>query len=190
MLCDECMKKLDENGFGDLTYEGTILCSICLNAKNIQEKESKPWYCYITRSHKNKYKNWTYNGKTNDPKRRLRQHNGEIVGGAKQTAKTRPNEMFCLIKGFESNVEAMQAEWRIRKPDKKKRKKAEFRGPEGRIRGLNFIFEDQQFTSNSQRKLKDMPLTMWLVKDKANLLKKVPPNINLIIVDKIDLHKV
>lgn len=189
MLCDKCLQNLDKNGFGDLTYDVQVLCTKCLSDKEKTEKESKSWYCYITRS-KKKNKNWTYNGKTNDPKRRLRQHNGEIVGGAKQTMKTRPNEIFCLIKGFDSSVEAMQAEWRIRKPDKKRRKKHKFKGVDGRIRGLNLIFEDEQFTSNSQRKLKDMPLTMWLVKDKAKLLTKVPENINLIIVDKINLDLV
>lgn len=186
MLCDKCFKHINYNNFGDLTYECNILCILCLKKYN----ESESWYCYITRSYNCKYKNWTYNGKTNNPKRRLRQHNGEICGGAKQTLKTKPNEIYCLIKGFNSNVEAMQAEWRIKKPNKKKRIKNIFRGPDGRIKGLNHILQDTQFTSNSKRKINEMDLTIWLVKDKANLIKKIPNNINLIIVNKIDLTKV
>ena len=185
MICDKCLKNIDNNNFGDLTYDCKILCLSCLNENN-----DKSWYCYITRSINPKFKNWTYNGKTNNPKRRMRQHNGEICGGAKRTLKVKPNEIYCLIKGFNSNVEAMQAEWRIKKPNKKKYKEHKFKGVDGRIKGLNYIFTDDYFTSNSQRKIQDMKLIMWLVKDKAKLLTCVPNNVTLIIVDKIDLTQV
>lgn len=188
MNCDTCQIDLEKNKdlFGDLTYDCKFLCANCLKIKETE----KSWYCYITRSLTNKYKNHTYNGKTNDPKRRIRQHNGIIKGGAIRTLKTKPNEMYCVIKGFISNVEALQAEWRIKKPNNKRKKPFKYWGIDGRIRGLNTIFEDKQFTSNSQRLLKDMPLTMWLVKDKAHLLTTLPDNIDLIIVDKIDLNNV
>ena len=44
-----------------------------------------PWYCYILRNSSEKYGKLTYNGSTNNPYRRLRQHNQEIVGGARYT---------------------------------------------------------------------------------------------------------
>ena len=43
------------------------------------------YICYIL-----KCGNYTYNGCTNNFKRRIRQHNGEIVGGAKCTSRRDP----------------------------------------------------------------------------------------------------
>lgn len=53
----------------------------------------------------------TYIGYTNDIVRRLRQHNGEILGGAKHTRKNRPWKLVCYIKGFKSHKEALSFEW-------------------------------------------------------------------------------
>lgn len=186
MFCSFCKIDLLKNKdlFGDLLYDCNFICLKCINIK----KEN--WYCYITRSNNKKYKNHTYNGKTNNPKRRLRQHNGEIKGGAKRTFKTRPNEIYCLIKGFESNIEALQAEWRIKKPDKKKYKKNIYRGVDGRIIGLFHILQDEKFTLNSKRLIKDIKLTIWLTKDKAHLIKYIPNNITLIIVNKINVNMI
>ena len=44
-----------------------------------------PWSCYILGSKNEKYPNHTYVGMTNDLKKRIRQHNKEIKGGAKCT---------------------------------------------------------------------------------------------------------
>ena len=185
MYCNYCNLDLinNDNLFGDLMYDCTFLCINCLNM-NIKKEE---WYCYILQSLNNKYKNHTYNGKTNNPYRRIKQHNGILVGGAKKTRITRPNEIYCIIKGFDSNVEALQAEWRIKHPDKKKKRPKIYNGINGRIISLNTIFQDTQFTSNSQRMIKDMDLTIWIIKDKAFLLKNIPPHFTLIIVDKIDI---
>jgi len=43
------------------------------------------WYCYILRNKLEQFKHNTYNGSTNHPMRRLRQHNEEIKGGARAT---------------------------------------------------------------------------------------------------------
>ena len=43
------------------------------------------WYCYILRNKQPQYSHLTYNGSTNNPYRRLRQHNEEISGGAVYT---------------------------------------------------------------------------------------------------------
>ena len=44
---------------------------------------NEEWYCYILRNKQPQYSHLTYNGSTNNPKRRLRQHNEEISGGAR-----------------------------------------------------------------------------------------------------------
>lgn len=46
--------------------------------------------CYLLISLSPLAKNVVYIGSTPDPKKRIRQHNGEIAGGAKKTMKKRP----------------------------------------------------------------------------------------------------
>lgn len=71
--------------------------------------------------------NRTYIGKTNDLRRRIRQHNGEISGGARAT-RGRTWKYIAVIRGFDCNQHAMQAEWRM---------KHEHR----RVRQLSRVFE-------------------------------------------------
>jgi predicted GIY-YIG superfamily endonuclease len=53
----------------------------------------------------------TYVGATVDPARRLRQHNGEISGGARAT-KGRAWRRVFLVSGFEDERAALRFEWR------------------------------------------------------------------------------
>jgi predicted GIY-YIG superfamily endonuclease len=71
-------------------------------------------HCYVLRSciKKDKF----YIGYSPDPARRLRQHNGEILGGAKRTKKHRPWELVGLITNFASAIEAQQFEWALQNP--------------------------------------------------------------------------
>src|SRR5689334_16206229 len=64
--------------------------------------------CYLLYS---KRTNKTYIGYTCDIKRRIRQHNGEIKGGAKHTRMGRPWKIVAYISGFENNTTALQFEW-------------------------------------------------------------------------------
>lgn len=69
------------------------------------------WYCYLLLSTRRQ----TYIGATTDPCRRLRQHNKEIVGGAKYTT-SRVNEnnkwqLYCYVSGFPDERAALQFEW-------------------------------------------------------------------------------
>jgi len=66
----------------------------------------------------------TYIGATIDLKRRLRQHNGEIKGGAKRTtmkiAKGETWERLCYVGGFPDWKAALQFEWRWKQLSRKK----------------------------------------------------------------------
>ena len=131
------------------------------------------YICYIL-----KCNNYTYNGCTNNFKRRIRQHNGEIKGGAKCTSKRGPWEPYCIITGFKDNIEALQTEWRIKRVEGRRRA-PKYCGAEGRIKGLNQILKLEQFTSKSQRLIKDMELTIYLHKDFQHLLDEQPDNITV-----------
>lgn len=70
-------------------------------------------YCvYVIRDSKGH----RYTGKTNDLERRLRQHNREISGGARATGRGVGWKPVMVISGFETDSEAMQAEWRMKHP--------------------------------------------------------------------------
>ena len=57
----------------------------------------------------------TYVGMTVDPARRLRQHNREIVGGAKATSKHRNWQARALFGPYSSRSEALRAEYRLKR---------------------------------------------------------------------------
>ena len=79
----------------------------------IETQPQQKWFCYLLRNKNLDYRNLTYNGSTNDPKRRLRQHNKEIKGGAKFTSRTNGGwEFYCLMVGFPNHVNTLQCEWR------------------------------------------------------------------------------
>jgi predicted GIY-YIG superfamily endonuclease len=74
--------------------------------------------CYILRS---KTVAKPYVGYTVDFSRRIRQHNGEIVGGAKKTSKGRPWYPICVINGFYESSCARRFEYRLQHPGRKKK---------------------------------------------------------------------
>lgn len=151
-------------------------------------------YCYILRNHDEKDKNRTYNGYTVNPRRRIRQHNGEIAGGAKYT-KIYGNqswEIFVLMKGFPDHHNALQCEWRIKHPDNKRRLNQKYRGPKGRVKGLCQVLSLDKWTNSSTCVNKDMKLDLWIIQDYVDILNEytLPDNINVNIVDKIDLRQI
>ena len=68
---------------------------------------------YVIKSLREEKKDLTYVGFTVNMKRRIRQHNREIKGGAWKTLKWHPWKIVLVVHGFESQVSAMQFEWAV-----------------------------------------------------------------------------
>lgn len=103
-----------------------------------------PHYCYIL---------WhpetgsTYNGYTNNLLRRLRQHNGEISGGARSTSRREGGWEYLFVITTEewSYERALSLEWHIRYPNNKRPRPREFQGADGRLRGIRHVLENPKF---------------------------------------------
>ena len=63
----------------------------------------------------------TYVGCTVGLRKRVRQHNGELAGGAAQTARGRPWEVECVVEGFRTRQEALQFEFAWRRVHRRRR---------------------------------------------------------------------
>ena len=74
------------------------------------------FFCYILSSLHEKYLNGTYIGFTDDPLHRIRQHNGEIKGGAKFTKRRRPWKLILVISNFPNKIAALKFEWAWQNP--------------------------------------------------------------------------
>lgn len=74
------------------------------------------YFCYLIKSNNDKYLNDTYIGFTDDPMHRLRQHNGEISGGAKYTSRRRPWEPVLVVANFPNKILALKFEWAWQNP--------------------------------------------------------------------------
>lgn len=80
------------------------------------------WYVYVIQSQVTRVSSrgkslpgFYYVGCTTEVPRRLRQHNGEIVGGAKFTAQYRPWRLKAVFGPYTGQSEAMKAERALKK---------------------------------------------------------------------------
>ena len=107
---------------------------------------ANPWYCYCLASEDGQR---TYIGATVDPDRRLRQHNGHLVGGARATH-GRTWRRVALVRGFPDNIAALQFEWAW-----KHRSRRHGHGIQARMLGLRDLLASPQSTS------KAVPFAAW-----------------------------
>ena len=126
-----------------------------------------PWYCYILRNRQPRYAHLTYNGSTNNPKRRLRQHNEEISGGARFThGRGGGWEIYALLTGFPDHKNALSCEWRMKHTNGKPGKRPpEHCGIRGRIVALNPILKLDKWTQQCVHNNADHALTLYLAAD-------------------------
>jgi len=102
-----------------------------------------------------KNRNKSYIGYTNDIKRRLRQHNGEIKGGAKYTTLNKDEnnlwEPICIIYGFEDKCEAMRCEWKCKRKS----------GYLNRIKYINYIFDNEEKFTEKGKNIDELNLKIY-----------------------------
>lgn len=119
-----------------------------------EEEKQQPHlknYCYVLINDKD---HKTYNGYTNNPLRRLRQHNSEIKGGAKFTTRRRkkdgPNprtwEFLAIIESpGMTQKKALSLEWHIKYPTCRKPRPREYNGANGRLASLSLALGHKKF---------------------------------------------
>lgn len=83
---------------------------------------SNPWWVYVVQSLEPRFgkqgrplPGFYYVGCTTLVPRRLRQHNGEIVGGGRYTSKHRPWELRAVFGPYANQSEALKAERALKK---------------------------------------------------------------------------
>lgn len=109
---------------------------------------SAGYACYILYNTVNKT---TYNGSTNNLLRRIRQHNGEISGGARSTKALAGNWKYLAIVHSDPPLEqreALSLEWHIRYPTGCKPRPKMYTCPNGRLKGLCLSLENPKFAGH------------------------------------------
>ena len=148
------------------------------------------WYCYLLRNKLDQFKHNTYNGSTNHPMRRLRQHNEEIKGGARAThGKGGAWEICAMLSGFPDHINALSCEWRMKCPSGRPGKReAKYQRVQGRISSLNEILPLDRWTGKCVVDNRDMKLKLHIVEDVVGYLdmSKIPSNIEIVQVETID----
>jgi len=151
----------------------------------IPSKPREQWYCYILRNRQEQYSHLTYNGSTNNPYRRLRQHNEEISGGAVYThGRGGGWEIYALLTGFVDHKNALSCEWRIKHTNGRPGKRpTEHLGVNGRIRGLNEVLKLDKWTSKCLIENKEVEYTLYIAPDVAHFIQQaqLPENIKVIL---------
>lgn len=111
----------------------------------------------------------TYAGVSPDPVRRLRQHNGELKGGAKYTTGRGPGwKHVCLVKGFQDKIQALQFEWAVKHVLPRNAG-----GIDNRLQKLNTVLCRQQWTSKSPL-ASTVPLTLEWCSEEHIIVMDLP----------------
>lgn len=125
----------------------------------------------------------TYVGITNNMARRLRQHNGELAGGAKYTTRRsakQPWSVACTVTGFRTKVEALQFEWALHHAQRTARRSFGA-GLQGRWRKLQYVCAQPRWTSLAPPAA-DVPLVISVKNNVVHTLdcSHLPPHVTLV----------
>lgn len=139
MPCGICK----ESGHNSKKTNPIILGIIVPIVTKMKEPIEKKHYCYILQQVEPKgNKSLNYVGYTVNYNRRLRQHNGDIKGGARYTkGKDRGPWEFLAVLHCPSwnNIRALQHEWLIKHPERRRKEDKRFYGSLGKVNSLTEI---------------------------------------------------
>lgn len=125
-----------------------------------EEKDEEHWSFYIILHPCGA----TYAGVSPDPVKRLRKHNGELAGGAKYTlSKGKGWQHICLVRGFQSKIQALQFEWASKHIPPRN-----VGGIESRLRKLYTLFNKTYWTSKAPAAA-TVPLAIEWMRNKENV---------------------
>ena len=96
------------------------------------------YYCYIIAFIENYIIKRTYIGITNNLKRRIKQHNGEVKGGAKSTRCSNEWFYYMIVNDFKNKEEALSFEWYWKKYSKS--------GIDNRIKQLYKLLQESKWS--------------------------------------------
>lgn len=146
------------------------------------------FYCYIICNENDR----TYNGYTVNLKRRLRQHNGTIKGGAKATSGRGPWEFLVILTSrcWDCISVAMKHEWSIKYPTRRRPRPKEYNGVMGRLKSFTDVFQHMKtigctdiecYIQNDYKEFMEsisQPFSFVDVKDISLLLSHLPSQID------------
>lgn len=120
----------------------------------------------------------TYIGYSIHPLKRLKQHNGELRGGAKYTKQGRPWEIIAIVSGFPNKRIALQFEWRAHHPTKDMRRQ---------IRTSNYdCFDNKYHHHQDNRNIMKRLICLQKIMEMEKVTNKAIPNKNMNL--QINLH--
>ena len=125
--------------------------------KSPSKKAATDYICYLLTSTNPKFKQRTYVGITNNINRRLRQHNGELVGGAKATRVGKPWKIWMTVEGFPTHISSLQFEWMWKHMSPKKS-----HGKKSRITKLRNLFLNKERWTIKSPLAKTIPLIVTI----------------------------
>ena len=140
----------------------------------------KNFSCYLIESNEKK----TYCGITNDIKKRIKQHNGILKGGAKSTRGYEWN-YFCMIDGFISKSDVLSFEWRMHHPDGKRKKDKRYYGIEGRFLSIYDVILWWFLSKNTEN---PYPLHIYIKEEYINEYKEKIDFSDELFDDFISIH--
>lgn len=139
------------------------------------------YLCYLIYN-----KSRTYIGSTNNFAKRIRQHNGEISGGAKYTTNFKTNIDWypvILIYGFIDKKHALSFEWRMKRSLNTQGKLKPNSGLDNRVKNIFEIIECNKITNNCPP-VSFFNLSIWINNDieekiENTVLDSLPENIKI-----------
>lgn len=146
----------------------------------------------------------TYCGFTNNLEHRIRQHNGELTGGAKSTSRpnTRPWRLIAVLFGLETKQKGLRLEWAIKHP-RVGRKKLRGRGYLWRLKAIetcllhNLRWDREEVDSEETPLLVDHAVeqkrtVLFFREDAASTAEKIATGTDwrcLVVSDELHAHE-